>query len=215
MNFAPFTLAMLAWAAAVTAAPPSSTGVPGPTVAVEDTMHTAVPEVLIRAPRVTLAEILDRVARGEARRDSLIRDQTFRATIRLVSNTTDPRRPPELESETVMRVYKKRPSQARTVMLRRWQRKPPKKEDARGAVNVRFRSDTSEEIVNRCVEANSFEALSGRERGSEDYTLGWRKRRKGIAGDWTNVFTERDKEIFKEEAGELLVELGYEKDHNW
>jgi hypothetical protein len=76
-------------------------------------------------------------------------------------------------------------------------------------------ADTSEEIVNRCVEANSFEALSGRERGSEDYTLGWRKHRKGIAGDWTNVFTERDKEIFKEEAGELLVELGYEKDHNW
>jgi hypothetical protein len=66
-------------------------------------------------------------------------------------------------------------------------------------------ADTSEEIVNRCVEANSF----------EDYTLGWRKRRKGIAGDWNNVFTERDKEIFKEEAGELLVELGYEKDHNW
>jgi hypothetical protein len=76
-------------------------------------------------------------------------------------------------------------------------------------------ADTSEEIVNRCVEANSFEARSGRERGSEDYTLGWRKRRKGIAGDWNNVFTERDKEIFKEEAGELLVELGYEKDHNW
>jgi hypothetical protein len=29
------------------------------------------------------------------------------------------------------------------------------------------------------------------------------------------VFTKRDKEIFKEEAGELLVELGYEQDHNW
>lgn len=76
-------------------------------------------------------------------------------------------------------------------------------------------ADTSEEVVNRCVASASFEALSGRERGSEDYTLGWRKRRKGIAGDWNNVFTKRDKEIFKEEAGELLVELGYEQDHNW
>ena len=76
-------------------------------------------------------------------------------------------------------------------------------------------ADTSEEVVNRCVASASFEALSGRERGSEDYTLGWRKRRKGIAGDWKNVFTERDTEIFKEEAGELLVELGYEKEHNW
>ena len=43
-------------------------GAQGPTLAVEDTMHTAVPEVLVRAPRVTLDEILDRVARGEKRR---------------------------------------------------------------------------------------------------------------------------------------------------
>ena len=51
---------------------------PGPTLAIEDTMHTEVPEVVVRAPRVTLAEILDRVARGEARRDSQLVDQSFR-----------------------------------------------------------------------------------------------------------------------------------------
>ena len=148
MIFAPFALAVLAWVSAT--APPNASGAPGPTVAVEDTMHTEVPEVLIRAPRVTLAEILDRVARGESRRDSLIRDQTFRATVRLVSNTADARRGPELESETVMRVYKKRPNHARTVTLRRWVRKPPKegKDDDRRGVNVTFRSDMSEEIVN-------------------------------------------------------------------
>jgi hypothetical protein len=39
--------------------------------------------------------------------------------------------------------------------------------------------------------------------------------RKGIAGDWRNVFTEEDKRIFKREAGWLLVDLGYEKDVNW
>ena len=33
----------------------------------EDTMHTEVPEVLVTAPRITLDEILDLVARGEAR----------------------------------------------------------------------------------------------------------------------------------------------------
>jgi hypothetical protein len=76
-------------------------------------------------------------------------------------------------------------------------------------------ADTSEVVVNRCVESASFEARSGRERGGEDYTLGWRKHRKGIAGDWENVFTEGDKEIFKEEAGDLLVDLGYEKNDNW
>jgi hypothetical protein len=39
--------------------------------------------------------------------------------------------------------------------------------------------------------------------------------RKGVAGDWQNVFTEGDKEIFKDEAGKLLVRLGYEKDRKW
>ena len=29
------------------------------------------------------------------------------------------------------------------------------------------------------------------------------------------MFTERDKEVFKEEAGDLLIELGYEKDVDW
>jgi hypothetical protein len=39
--------------------------------------------------------------------------------------------------------------------------------------------------------------------------------RKGKVGDWKNFFTEKHKEIFKEIAGETLIELGYEKDFNW
>ncbi len=118
---------------------------PGPTLAVEDTMHTSVSEVLIRAPRVTLDEILARVARGEARRDSLMNDQTFLTTIRVVRNDGRGGQPEPL-LETVMRVYKKRPDLARSVTLRRWERYPDKKGDPE--VNVRFRSDMSEEIVN-------------------------------------------------------------------
>jgi hypothetical protein len=57
--------------------------------------------------------------------------------------------------------------------------------------------------------------MSGRERGQENYSLNFGKHRKGIAGDWRNVFTERDKAIFKEEAGGLLIKLGYERDSNW
>jgi len=76
-------------------------------------------------------------------------------------------------------------------------------------------ADASEETVNRCVESASFEKLSGRERGQENYTLDFRKHRKGIAGDWKNVFTERDRATFKEVAGDLLIKLGYEKDNNW
>ena len=38
---------------------------------------------------------------------------------------------------------------------------------------------------------------------------------KGKHGSWKQLFTERDKRIFKEIAGEFLVEWGYEKDLDW
>jgi sulfotransferase family protein len=67
--------------------------------------------------------------------------------------------------------------------------------------------------VRRCVEEASFEKVSGGRRpGEEDPTS---MVRKGVSGDWRGAFTESDRRIFKEEAGDLLVELGYEKDHDW
>ena len=69
------------------------------------------------------------------------------------------------------------------------------------------------EAVGRCISSASFEKLSaGRQRGEENPTSFFRK---GVAGEWKNVFTGRDRRIFREEAGELLVRLGYEKDHGW
>jgi len=38
---------------------------------------------------------------------------------------------------------------------------------------------------------------------------------KGQAGNWTRLFTARDKVIFKEVAGEMLVRWGYERDLKW
>jgi hypothetical protein len=38
---------------------------------------------------------------------------------------------------------------------------------------------------------------------------------KGQAGNWTRLFTARDKAIFKEVAGTMLVKWSYEKDNNW
>ncbi|MDP1779170.1 MAG: sulfotransferase [Anaerolineales bacterium] len=38
---------------------------------------------------------------------------------------------------------------------------------------------------------------------------------KGQAGNWSRLFTEKDKSIFKEVAGEMLVKWKYEKDLNW
>jgi hypothetical protein len=74
-------------------------------------------------------------------------------------------------------------------------------------------ADSTEGVVRECVEAASFERLSeGRERGQEDTSSFYRK---GVSGDWKNHFTERDKRIFKDEAGKLLIELGYERDLDW
>jgi hypothetical protein len=38
---------------------------------------------------------------------------------------------------------------------------------------------------------------------------------KGQAGNWTRLFSERDKSVFKGVAGEMLVRWKYEKDKNW
>lgn len=77
-------------------------------------------------------------------------------------------------------------------------------------------SESDEETVRRCVESASFENRSGgRKQGQEEEPLARTKYRKGIAGDWENFFTERDREIFKEVAGNLLIKLGYESDDDW
>jgi hypothetical protein len=73
--------------------------------------------------------------------------------------------------------------------------------------------DTDERLVEHCVSQASFEKLSrGRQRGQEDPSSFYRK---GVAGDWKYLFDERDRQIYKEEAGELLIRLGYEKDSGW
>ncbi len=73
--------------------------------------------------------------------------------------------------------------------------------------------DIGEENVKRCIETASFEKLAkGRERGEEDPSSFFRK---GVAGDWKNVLTGEDRKIFKEEAGNLLVKLGYEREDDW
>lgn len=127
----------IALSVSLAAAPPGA----GPTLATEDTMYTEVPEVLVTAPRVTLAEILDRVARGEARRDSLLADQSFTATLRIVRLERDGQKKVQ---ETVAQVYKKRPDHVRTVIVRHWN----EKSDKNRHVEVNFRPDMSEEIVN-------------------------------------------------------------------
>ncbi len=129
-------LAALSPASALAVTPP-------PTLAEEDTIALpsgSLPEVVVTAPRVTLEEILRRVAEGEARRDAQILDQAFTATVRVMKNTAQGR--PELVSEVVTRVYKKKPEWVREIPLRRW----PAKRGA--AAQVEFTPSTAEGIVN-------------------------------------------------------------------
>jgi hypothetical protein len=70
--------------------------------------------------------------------------------------------------------------------------------------------DSRATVARPCVDKARFERWSkGRKRGAEDSSSFFRK---GIVGDWRNFFTERDESIFREEAGDLLVELGYDSD---
>jgi hypothetical protein len=66
----------------------------------------------------------------------------------------------------------------------------------------------NEGVVRRCVNKNRFQRVTGRQAGTEDSTSFFRK---GVAGDWQNVFTQRDQEIFWRIEGDLLEELGYKK----
>ncbi|HEX9840040.1 MAG TPA: hypothetical protein VGA72_11860, partial [Anaerolineales bacterium] len=38
---------------------------------------------------------------------------------------------------------------------------------------------------------------------------------KGQAGNWQRLFTAKDKSVFKEVAGEVLIKWKYENDLNW
>lgn len=146
------TLPTLFLLATLLAAPTPSGA--GPTLAVEDTMHTQVEEVLVRAPRVTLDEILDRVARGEARRDSLLKDQTFTGTVRLV-RLPDKKHPGGPQMESVWRIYRKRPDRLRTILLRKWEAKPSKKQSKDSGLDFDFSPGMGEDIVNFAFQADA------------------------------------------------------------
>ena len=139
-------VALVAILAALGAATPgtAATG-EGPTLATEDTMRTDMSTVLVKAPRVTLEEILDRVARGEARRDLMLRDQSFTATLRVMRNT-EGNKTPVLFVENVSKVYKKKPDMLRTVPLRQYMEHPDKGDQ--NDIDADFSPNMGEEIVN-------------------------------------------------------------------
>jgi hypothetical protein len=64
-------------------------------------------------------------------------------------------------------------------------------------------------IVNACVEATAFEALSGGRKPGEEHATSFF--RKGVAGDWEGVLDAQGLAILDEICGPLYVPLGYAK----
>lgn len=62
------------------------------------------------------------------------------------------------------------------------------------------------------VEEFSFIRQTGRNPGEESKENFLRK---GLVGDWRNYFCPESCEIFEHYAGDILIQLGYEKDNSW
>lgn len=69
-----------------------------------------------------------------------------------------------------------------------------------------------DEKLRATVQKFSFENQAKRKKGEENKSSFLRK---GIAGDWKNYFGPAEKEYFKDQTGNLLIDLGYEEDMNW
>jgi hypothetical protein len=68
------------------------------------------------------------------------------------------------------------------------------------------------EFLDRVIARQAFQKLAGRSKGQEDQKSHYRK---GVAGDWINYLQGANKELFKQRWGQLLIDLGYEKDLDW
>ena len=73
-------------------------------------------------------------------------------------------------------------------------------------------SHISDDRLSEIVDEFSFYNQSSRQPGEEDVTSFIRK---GIVGDWQNVFTKEACDVFERYAGQELIDLGYEEDASW
>lgn len=66
--------------------------------------------------------------------------------------------------------------------------------------------------VKEVINKHEFSRVTKRNRGDEDANSFVRK---GISGDWKNYFSAESAMLYDEYAGDLLIELGYERDRSW
>ena len=67
--------------------------------------------------------------------------------------------------------------------------------------------NNQQDTVQQVIEKTAFEKKQ--KKGEKSFF------RKGGSGDWKNYFKEKDKDNFKNIAGKILIELGYEQDNAW
>lgn len=72
--------------------------------------------------------------------------------------------------------------------------------------------NVTKERADSVIDLYSFKNMTKRKAGEEDRSSFLRK---GIAGDWKNHFNAEAVNIFDHYAGETLIKLGYEKNHDW
>lgn len=86
------------------------------------------------------------------------------------------------------------------------------KRELRKVLEFFDRIEVSEAQLDAAVEKYSFQNQTNRRRGEADPNSFVRK---GIVGDWKNVFDRECREIFHGYAGSELILLGYEADDSW
>ena len=71
---------------------------------------------------------------------------------------------------------------------------------------------TADDVIDDMLRRSSFYVRSGRQPGQENSDSFFRK---GTIGDCRSQFGPEDKRTFKELAGDLLIQLGYESGYDW
>lgn len=68
--------------------------------------------------------------------------------------------------------------------------------------------DAGDDVVTECTHAASFERVTGGRKIGQEQTGA--HMRKGVVGDWRNHFDDTSRAIFRQHAGDLLKQLGYD-----
>jgi hypothetical protein len=66
--------------------------------------------------------------------------------------------------------------------------------------------------IAQALDVNSMVSVTGRQPGQEDEGAFIRK---GVVGDWRSSFSDESCEMFASQAGDTLVQLGYESSADW